>query len=491
MTSSSGLLLPFDPSGESQRIRGVSPQEFWKGTPSGVKSPRVGTTRTFFEAPPGTTTTISSLGDKFSQKKGAERRELVRKAVGAGIKDLKAFDGITEVLADASLDPHAAAVAAHLSLYKFTLKTSPPSRFNPNNTTPIPEKLIIKPLQESNGWDTGYIYAQAQNLARTLMELPANMVTPSNFTERIKKEFEGIPNVEIFVRDTAWAKERSMNTFLSVTHGSSEPAKILEIHYKGAPDSSAQPLAFVGKGITFDSGGISLKPPANMKAMRADMGGAATVSSAAWAIARLQMPINLVVVTPLTENMPGPSATKPGDIVYAMNGKSVEIDNTDAEGRLVLADAVYYTITEYHPHTLIDAATLTGAIKIALGEVYAGVFSSSDELWERLRAAGEDEYDRFWRMPLDDDYLPQIQSSNADLQNTGGRPAGSVTAALFIKAFAEGCEPRDGKPATLKWAHIDMAGAKEVSRAGPYYEKGITGRPVRALIAYARDLVKQ
>jgi len=190
----------------------------------------------------------------------------------------------------------------------------------------------------------------------------------------------------------------------------------------------------------------------------------------------------------LTENMPGPSATKPGDIVYAMNGKSVEVDNTDAEGRLVLSDAIYYASTEYKPHTLIDVATLTGAMVIALGESYAGVFSTSDELWQRLHTAGETEYDRLWRMPLDEDYGPQIYSSNADLQNTGGRPAGSCTAALFLKPFAHGIDAEDGQEPALKWAHIDIAGVMDASRPNPYQEKGMTGRPVRALIEYVRNL---
>jgi len=225
-----------------------------------------------------------------------------------------------------------------------------------------------------------------------------------------------------------------------------------------------------------------------MKLMRGDMGGAAAVVSAAWAIAKLQLPVNLVVTTPLTENMPGPSATKPGDIFYAMNGKSVEVDNTDAEGRLVLADAIYYTATEYKPHTLIDVATLTGAMDVALGEVYSGVFSTSDELWNELHAAGEVEYDRFWRMPLDEDYGPQIYSSNADLQNTGGKPAGSCTAALFLKAFAEGASPEDDKEPEMKWAHIDIAGTMEATRPTPYQEKGMTGRPVRALVEYVTRL---
>jgi len=320
------------------------------------------------------------------------------------------------------------------------------------------------------------------------MELPANMMTPTAFCDRVKKEFEGVENAEIIVRDEVWAAEKKMNVFLSVTHGTSEPAKFLEIHYKGAADKNAAPLAFVGKGITFDSGGISLKPGAGMKLMRGDMGGAATVVSSALAIAKLKLPINLVVSTPLTENMPGPSATKPGDIIYAMNGKSVEVDNTDAEGRLVLSDAIYYTATEYKPHTLIDLATLTGAMVIALGEVYSGVFSTSDELWEQLHTAGEVEHDRFWRMPLDEEFGPQIHSSNADLQNTGGRPAGSATAALFLKPFAEGCEAKEGEEPAMKWAHIDIAGSMEATRPSPYQDKGMTGRPVRALVEYVRRL---
>jgi len=176
-----------------------------------------------------------------------------------------------------------------------------------------------------------------------------------------------------------------------------------------------------------------------------------------------------------------------------MNGKSVEIDNTDAEGRLILSDALYYTSTTYKPHTLIDVATLTGAIMIALGEVYTGVFSTSDSLWEELRVAGEAEYDRFWRLPIDDEYGPQIHSSNADLCNTGGRPGGSCTAALFLKAFVDGIEPEAGKDdAPLRWAHVDIAGTMETTTATPpYLEKGMTGRPVRALIEWAKRLTER
>jgi len=225
-----------------------------------------------------------------------------------------------------------------------------------------------------------------------------------------------------------------------------------------------------------------------MKAMRADMGGAATVVASALAVARFRLPINLIVATPLTENLPGPSATKPGDVIYAMNGKSVEVDNTDAEGRLVLADAIHYVSSHYKPHTLIDVATLTGAMQISLGEAFSGVFSTSDSLWNELHEAGEVEYDRFWRMPLDEEYGPQIYSSNADLCNTGGKPGGSCTAALFLKAFVDGIEAKDGGVAPVRWAHIDIAGTMESTRPQPYSEKGMSGRPVRALVEFVRRL---
>ncbi|TFK71453.1 hypothetical protein BDN72DRAFT_837505 [Pluteus cervinus] len=483
------FVVPYDHQASGEVTPGLDPGLLWAQTPAPDKVPKVGTTRIFYNTPAAKLTAVSSLGPGFPAKKGDARREAVRKAVGSAVRDLKAIDGISEVLVDTSVDPHAAAVAAYLSLYKFSLKTSPPSRFNPNLTEPIPEKIELKPIKESKEWNQGVVYAKAQNLARTLMELPANMMTPTAFCERVKKEFAGLKNVEIIVRDEAWAAEKNMNTFLSVTHGTSEPAKLLEIHYKGAPSKDDRPLALVGKGITFDSGGISLKPAADMKLMRGDMGGAAVVVSTALAVAQLQLPVNLVVVTPLTENMPGPSATKPGDIIYAMNGKTVEVDNTDAEGRLVLSDAIYYASTEYKPHTLIDIATLTGAIRIALGGVYSGVYSTSDNLWQQLHAAGEAEYDRFWRMPLDDDFNFQIHGSNADLQNTGGSPAGSITAALFLKHFADGIESIDGKDPVMNWAHMDISGAsKDFTRETPYQEEGMTGRPVRALLEYIRRL---
>ncbi|KAG8694513.1 hypothetical protein FRC09_009802 [Ceratobasidium sp. 395] len=476
-SSPDAFLVLIDPTSPSSgSIKNIS--DLW--TKSKPKD-KAGESRLFYDVDgKGSLGVAVSLGPK-----GVGKSEPVRKAVAGGIKKLRDA-GATSVLVDIKDQHHAAAEGAHLGLFKFNhLKTAkndvvPPVDVLPPSSSPSSGEL---------NWDTGVTYAKAQNLARELMELPANMLTPHLFCERIKKEFEGVKNVELIVREKEWAEEKGMRTFLSVAKGTSEPPKFLEIHYKGASDPNAQPLAFVGKGITFDSGGISLKPGAGMKLMRGDMGGAATVVSATLAIAKLGIPINIVTLTPLSENMPGPSASKPGDVVYAMNGKTVEIDNTDAEGRLILSDALWYASTEFKPHTLVDCATLTGAMVIALGSVYSGVFSTSDSLWKELHAAGEAESDPFWRMPLDEAYGPQIYTSNADLCNTGGRPAGSCTAALFLKSFVSGIEAEDeGKEPALRWAHVDIAGSMEATRGEAYQEKGMTGRPVRAFVEFARRL---
>ncbi|KAF7340945.1 Leucine aminopeptidase [Mycena sanguinolenta] len=486
MTTSASI-YPFDPKAPSKTV-----SELW--TASVAKEPKVGTTRIFFS---DKITALSSLGPNWAKKNAEGKRELVRRSVGSAVKEIKSIDEVTEVVVDASVDPHAAAVAAHLALYDFTLKTDPPSAFNPNLKEPLPPKIALKPLDTSPEWDQGVVYAKAQNLARTLMELPGNMMTPTIFCQRAQAEFAGVENVEIFVRDEAWAAQKGMRTFLSVTRGSAEPAKFLEIHYQGATSPDAKPLVLVGKGITFDTGGISLKPGGRHEAHARRHGRVLTRSEPPYTTSNFtqaaQPPlwqlhwqsrsssfraINVVVLTPLAENMPSGTATKPGDIIYAMNGKSVEVDNTDAEGRLVLSDAIYYGSTEFNAHTLIDVATLTSAMDIALGEVFTGVFTTSDALWERLHAAGETEYDRLWRMPVDEDYGPQIYSSNADLQNTGGKPAGSCTAALFLKAFVHGLEPTDGST-PLAWAHIDTAGTMEATRPTPYLGRGMTGSSVR------------
>lgn len=317
-------------------------------------------------------------------------------------------------------------------------------------------------------------------------------MTPTLFCERAQALFSGVAGTEVIVHDAAWAKSKGMGCFLSVTHGTDEPAKVLEVHYKYPGGGDDLPtIGLVGKGITFDTGGISIKPGLGMKLMKGDMMGAASGLATSLAIAKLGLRCNLVFVAPLTENMPGPSATKPGDIVKSMKGLTVEIDNTDAEGRLVLSDCLTYVSREHKPSTLITLSTLTGAIRIALGTVYTGAFVEDPSLWHELLVASKAENDRVWRMPLDDDYLYSISGASqpADLCNVG-RPAGASAAAIFLKQFVEGLEDREkGVPARTRFAHLDLGGTMESDFDLPYQDKYcMTGRPTRLLIEWARRL---
>ncbi|KAM0750484.1 hypothetical protein T439DRAFT_339873 [Meredithblackwellia eburnea MCA 4105] len=460
-----------------------------------------GTARTFYGVD-GKTVVAVSAGKPGRKKDENASKETVRKNAAIAVHALKAA-GSKSFAIDTVDSPHSAAVGATLASFEWNLKTTSEAKakLEPVEIKPLVEDSAAT-LESENGkngklkldWKTGVIYGQAQNLARELKETPANRMTPTLFTERAKKEFEGIPNVELQIHDLAWAEEHKMGSFISVSRGSDEPLKFLELHYKGAADKNAAPIAFVGKGITFDSGGISLKPGAAMKEMRADMGGAAVTLSATWAIAKLGIPINLVLCIPLTENMPSGKATKPGDIVVASNGVTIEVDNTDAEGRLVLADALYYASSKFKPHTVIDVATLTGAMMIALGQQYTGVFTNDDSLWAELDSAGSSERDRVWRMPLDEGYMGQINGTGMDLCNTGGRLAGSCTAAIFLKRFVDGlivdgsdAEVSEGSK-LIRWAHCDIAGTMDLQKSdGGYNLPGMTGRLTRTLIEFARQ----
>ncbi|KAJ3183628.1 hypothetical protein HDU85_002057 [Gaertneriomyces sp. JEL0708] len=343
------------------------------------------------------------------------------------------------------------------------------------------------------------VAAESQNIARELMETPGNLMTPSLFCNRATELFHDTENVEVIVHDRAWAEQQNMGAFLSVAAGSEEPLRFLEIRYNGGHQDAA-PLGLVGKGVTFDSGGISIKPSSGMAMMKGDMGGAATVLGAVWGIAQLKVPVNLVGVMPLTENMPSGRATKPGDVVRARNGKTIEVDNTDAEGRLILADAkmdefsIDYLASTYKPHTLVELSTLTGAMDVALGDGFAGVFASKDSLWNELHKAGLIAGDRFWRMPLDPVYKKQIKSDVADLKNVGGRSAGSCTAAIFLNEFIpkprqEGADT-EGEVAdaesVIRFAHIDIAGVMHKGDSSGYISKGMTGRPTRSIIEFVR-----
>ena len=305
-------------------------------------------------------------------------------------------------------------------------------------------------------------------LARDLANLPPNICTPSYLAGRAEALAKEWPGVRTKIVDEAGIKALKMGAFLAVTQGSVQPPRLIVCEYRGGKKDSP-PICLIGKGITFDSGGISLKDPPAMDEMKFDMSGAATVLGAVRAAAELKLPLNIVVVIAACENMPGGGAVKPADIVTSMSGQTVEILNTDAEGRLVLCDAITYS-RRYKPAAVVDVATLTGACVIALGNHYSGLMSNDDNLAEEMKAAGLRADDRAWRMPIGDDYADQLKSNFADFANIGGREGGACTAAAFLSKFTK----------DMSWAHLDVAGTAWLSGS----HKGSTGRPVPLLVDF-------
>jgi leucyl aminopeptidase len=310
--------------------------------------------------------------------------------------------------------------------------------------------------------------AEGVALARTLGNLPPNICTPTYLAEQAKKLARQFKlGVEVLERRDL--EKLGMGSFLAVSKASHEPPKLIVLRYPGAAKSK-KPIVLVGKGITFDTGGISLKPSAEMDEMKFDMSGAGSVLGALRALAGMGAPVNVIGIIPTCENMPGGAATKPGDVVTTLSGQTVEILNTDAEGRLILCDALTYA-ERFNPEAIVDIATLTGACVIALGHVATGLFANDDRLAEEIRVAADDAWDRVWRMPLWEDYQEQLRSNFADFANIGGRPGGSITAASFLARFTR----------KMRWAHLDIAGTAWKSGR----EKGSTGRPVPLLVRFA------
>jgi leucyl aminopeptidase len=328
--------------------------------------------------------------------------------------------------------------------------------------------LMAKPAKSLEAAvSCGAAIGEGVNLARDLGNLPPNICTPSYLAQeavalgrkhRLKVTVMGEPDM----------KRLAMGALLAVARGSRQPPKLICIEYAGGKKGD-RPVVLVGKGVTFDTGGISLKPSAEMDEMKYDMSGAGSVLGTIKAAAQMKLPLNVVGIMPATENMPGGNASRPGDIVRSLSGQTIEILNTDAEGRLILCDALTYA-ERYRPAAVIDIATLTGACVIALGHVSTGLFANDDSLAAELLAAGVTAWDRAWRLPLWEDYQEQLKSNFADMANIGGRPAGSVTAACFLSRFAK----------NFKWAHLDIAGTAWKSGK----EKGSTGRPVPMLAQF-------
>ncbi|HEX7955246.1 MAG TPA: leucyl aminopeptidase [Burkholderiales bacterium] len=315
--------------------------------------------------------------------------------------------------------------------------------------------------------ERGIAIGEGVNFARDLGNLPPNICTPAYLADQARALGKA-HKLKVTVLERKDMEKLGMGSLLSVADGSRQPPKLITIEHHGGPKKQ-KPVVLVGKGVTFDTGGISLKPSAEMDEMKYDMSGAGSVLGTMRAIAAMKLPLNVVGVIPATENMPGGNATRPGDIVTSMSGQTIEILNTDAEGRLILCDALTYS-ERFAPAAVIDIATLTGACVIALGHVASGLFSNDEHLADELIAAGQSSWDRVWHMPAWEDYQEQLKSNFADMANIGGRPGGSITAACFLARFAK----------KFRWAHLDIAGTAWKSGR----DKGSTGRPVPLLTQF-------
>lgn len=358
-------------------------------------------------------------------------------------------------------------------------------RFDKYRTTEKAEKkpsvkavrlAVDRPTQAAKAWERDAAIANGVILARDLVSEPANVLFPEEFARRVKKLAS--LGLEIEILGEKEMRKLGMGSLLGVGQGSVRESQLAIIQWNGAKDPNAAPIAFVGKGVCFDTGGISLKPADGMEEMITDMGGAAAVTGTMAALAGRKAKVNAVGILGLVENMPDGAAQRPGDVVTSMSGQTIEVINTDAEGRLVLADALWYCQDRFKPRVMIDLATLTGAIIIALGKDLAGLYSNDESLAANLIAASKASRDVLWRMPLPTQYEKQIESGIADVKNTGGRPGGSITAALFLQRFVNGAP----------WAHLDIASTawKPNSRI-PTIPSGATGFGVRLLDQLVAD----
>ena len=407
---------------------------------------------------------VSSEALRFLRRRGI--REAVTIAHGAGIGGLSPEDA-GRAIAEGSV----------LGLYRF-------GRYHTNGDDGDRafEELTIVELDADRaagiraGAAEGQAIAEATMIARNMVNEPANVMTPTAMAEtaRLVAEENGLG---FETMDNAGMKAKGMGAFIGVAQGSDEPARLIVLTYEGDPENPANNLGLIGKGITFDTGGISLKPAGGMEAMKGDMAGGASVIAAMQIIARLKPGINVTGMIAATENMPGGSAQRPGDVVTAMNGKTIEVINTDAEGRLVLADTLCLA-RERGITRLVDVATLTGAMVTTLGKACTGVMGNDDGLIADVVNAGKQTGEKFWQLPMFDEYKELIRSDVADMKNSGGRQAGSISAAFLLKEFVDGAA----------WAHLDIAGTSTSEKASGYLVKGATGAPARTLAQLAVNL---
>ena len=407
---------------------------------------------------------VSSEAVRYLRRRGVSEAVTVAHGAGAG--------GLSPDEAGRAI-----AEGAALGLYRF-------DRYHTNGDDNDGEflDLTIAELDEKRaeaireGVIHGRAMADATLVARNMVNEPANVMTPTAMAE-IARQVAEANGLGFEVMDNAEMKEKGMGAFMGVAQGTDEPAKLIILTYEGDPDDPGNNLGLIGKGITFDTGGISIKPAAGMEAMKGDMAGGASVIAAMQIIAGLRPRINVTSMVAATENMPGGSAQRPGDVVRAMNGKTIEVINTDAEGRLVLADALCLA-RERGITRLVDIATLTGAMVTTLGKACTGVMGNDDNLIGAVIKAGRQTGEKFWQLPMFDEYKELIRSDVADMKNSGGRQAGSITAAFLLKEFVDGAA----------WVHLDIAGTSTSEKVSGYQVKGATGTPARTLAQLAVNL---
>jgi len=405
----------------------------------------------------------------------------IREAVAEACKALRRIGAtklttIVHGAGAAGFEPEKAAQAvaegALLGLYAFRehITKEPEFKEIEELTLVDREESRLAPLER--GANAGRVLAEATNLARDMINQPANHMTPSHMAE-IAADVAAKWGLECSVLERDEMEKLGMGALLGVAQGSRQPPKFIVLKYRGAPDSE-RTLGFLGKGLTFDSGGISIKPSEGMGEMKSDMAGGAAVIAALRALAELKARVNVTGLVPATENMPGGAALKPADIVRALNGKTIEVASTDAEGRLILADALSYA-NKLGLSPLVDVATLTGACRVALGDIASGAMGNDQELVDRVIKAGEEAGEKIWQLPMYEEYKEQNKSDVADVKNTGGRYAGAITAAQFLAEFA----------ADTPWVHLDIAGPAFRDKERGYQPKGASGVMVRTLVNLA------
>ena len=416
-------------------------------------------------------------------KKNDVTLETIRQAIGTAAKRARqakagSFTVLLPTVTPAGMSSVEVAQAmvegAILGSYQFTVyRTAAAEHAVEGMKILIPQKGQLK--QVSEGVRRGIATAEATVFVRDLCNHPSNVLTPTKVAEEAKAIAKA-EKISIKILEQKEMERLGMGALLGVARGSQEPPKFIILEYNGTKKKDERPVVLVGKTITFDTGGISLKPAENMEHMKADMTGGAEVLASIRAAARLKLPLRLISILPVAENMPGGRAMKPGDVVTTLSGKTVEVQNTDAEGRLILADGLAYAM-RYKPAALIDIATLTGACVVALGQFAIGMFGTDQALKEQVRKSGQKAGERVWEMPLWEEYFEQLKSDVADMRNIGGRGGGMITAALFLSKFVGDCP----------WVHLDIASTDWSERERAYVPKGPTAIGTRLLLQYLID----